>query len=46
MMMRKFAIRFAAHHPKSDEVRRKFISVTSTAQWRAVLDEHYADAVG
>jgi len=46
MMMRKFAIRFAAHHPKSDEVRRKFISVSSTAQWRAVLDEHYADAVG
>jgi tRNA-dihydrouridine synthase len=42
MMMRKFAIRFAAHHPEGDAVRRKFIGVSSTAGWRAVLDEHYA----
>jgi len=44
MMMRKFAIRFAAHHPDGETVRKKFIAVTSTAQWRAVLDEHYANA--
>lgn len=40
-MMRKFGIRFAQHHPRSDEVRRRFISVDRTADWRHVLDEYY-----
>jgi tRNA-dihydrouridine synthase len=39
--MRKFGIRFAAHHPRADEVRRRFIAVTSLADWHAVLDEYY-----
>jgi tRNA-dihydrouridine synthase len=40
--MRKFGIRFAAHHPQRETVRQRFIAVTGTADWRAVLDEHYA----
>lgn len=42
MTMRKFGIRFSAHHPKADEVRRGFIAVDSTEGWRRVLEEHYA----
>ncbi|MBI1190195.1 MAG: hypothetical protein GC200_05870 [Tepidisphaera sp.] len=41
-MMRKFAIRFAAHHPQSDEVRRRFIAVSTADAWRNVLDTYYA----
>ncbi len=40
-LMRKFGIRFARHHPESETVRRRFIHVSSTAEWEAVLDEHY-----
>lgn len=40
-MMRKFAIRFAQHHPREQEVRRRFIAVTSTQEWMGVLDEFY-----
>mgnify|MGYP001164671651 CR=1 FL=1 len=40
--MRKFGIRFAAHHPQGEQVRLRFIAVSSLDQWRAVLDEHYA----
>jgi tRNA-dihydrouridine synthase len=43
MMMRKFAIRFAMHHARSDEVRKRFIAVQSAAQWQQVLDEFYRD---
>jgi tRNA-dihydrouridine synthase len=39
--MRKFGIRFAEHHPRAEEVRRRFISVSSLEEWRAVLDEFY-----
>jgi len=41
--MRKFGIRFAAHHPRGEDVRRRFIAVGSLADWRGVLDEHYAN---
>ena len=41
MLMRKFGIRFAAHHPRGEEVRREFIRASTTAQWRAVLDRWY-----
>jgi tRNA-dihydrouridine synthase B len=41
-LMRKFGIRFAAHHPESELVRVKFIAIDSLASWQAVLDEHYA----
>ena len=40
--MRKFAIRFAAHHPEADNVRKEFIAVDSVAAWRGVLDRCYA----
>ena len=40
--MRKFGIRFAAHHPRGEDVRRRMIAVASLADWRAVLDEWYA----
>lgn len=39
--MRKFAIRFAAHHTRGDEVRKRFIAVASLEDWRGVLDEFY-----
>jgi tRNA-dihydrouridine synthase B len=41
-VMRKFAIRFAEHHPEAERVRRRFIAVSSLEDWRAVLDEFYA----
>ncbi|MBL8963311.1 MAG: tRNA-dihydrouridine synthase family protein [Phycisphaeraceae bacterium] len=40
-MMRKFAIRFAAHHPRSQAVRDRMIAVRNAAEWLGVLDEHY-----
>ncbi|MFO0830642.1 MAG: tRNA-dihydrouridine synthase family protein [Phycisphaerales bacterium] len=40
-MMRKFAIRFAQHHPRADDVRRDFIGVSSTQQWIGVLERWY-----
>ena len=40
-MMRKFGIRFAAHHPDGDAVRRGFIAVDNEDDWRAVIDRHY-----
>jgi hypothetical protein len=44
-MMRKFGIRFAAHHPRAEEVRRRFIAVDGLAAWEAVLAEFYGNAV-
>ncbi len=42
-LMRKFGIRFAGHHPRGDEVRRRFIRVGSFEQWFDVLSEFYPD---
>jgi len=42
LLMRKFGVRFAAHHPESEEVRTRFIHVKSTDEWIAVLDQWYA----
>jgi nifR3 family TIM-barrel protein len=42
-MMRMFGIKFARHHPRSAEVARAFIAVKSLAEWRAVLEAHYAE---
>lgn len=39
--MRKFAIRFAQHHPQGDDVKRAFIEVSSQEQWNSVLDGFY-----
>ncbi|MBL9032788.1 MAG: tRNA-dihydrouridine synthase family protein [Phycisphaerae bacterium] len=40
--MRKFGIRFAAHHPRAEEVRLRMIAVDSLDSWRAAIDEFYA----
>lgn len=39
--MRKFGIKFAAHHPQSTEVKKSFIYVKSLDDWRAALDQWY-----
>ncbi len=39
--MRKFGIRFAEHHPHSEDARLRFIAVKGIEDWRAVLDEMY-----
>ncbi len=39
--MRKFGIRFAAHHPERDAVKKQFVAVETLDDWKAVLDEHY-----
>lgn len=41
--MRKFAIRFAAHHPRADDLRRAFIAVENTDAWLSVLHAHYSE---
>lgn len=43
--MRKFAIKFAEHHPETLTVRKRFIACKTMQEWRAVLDEHYAAEV-
>ena len=40
-MMRKFGIKFARHHPQSDDVAKAFIAVKSLADWQSVIDQHY-----
>lgn len=42
-MMRKFGIRFAAHHPEPERARLAFIGVSSSEDWGRVLAEHYSD---
>lgn len=42
--MRKFAIRFAQHHPEGDEVRKRFIGVKGLEDWRGVLGEWYQES--
>lgn len=39
--MRKFGIRFAEHHPDSEQVRLRFIAVKGIEDWRRVLEDHY-----
>lgn len=39
--MRKFGIRFAAHHPEPEAVKQRMIAVESEADWRAVLEACY-----
>lgn len=41
-MMRKFGIRFAAHHPRAAEAKRRFVAVETTDDWSRALDELYA----
>jgi hypothetical protein len=39
--MRKFGIKFAAHHPQAQEVKKSFIYVKSLDDWHQILDEMY-----
>ncbi|MEE2908183.1 MAG: tRNA-dihydrouridine synthase, partial [Planctomycetota bacterium] len=39
--MRKFGIKFSAHHPDPEAVRARFIAVRSIEEWHAVLDLFY-----
>lgn len=40
-MMRKFGIRFAAHHPRGEEVRKRMIGINGIGDWQAVLGGFY-----
>jgi len=39
--MRKFAIRFAAHHPDPAGVKQDFITCDSLEAWKRVVETHY-----
>ncbi len=43
-MMRKFGIKFAAHHPTPERVKAGFIRCRSLEEWHQVVAMHYADA--
>jgi len=45
-MMRKFGIKFAAHHPQARDVKAGFIRVNTTSDWRRVIDEFYPTTDG
>jgi tRNA-dihydrouridine synthase B len=40
-MMRKFGIKFSAHHPQGDLVKREFIEARCVPDWMAVMDRWY-----
>jgi hypothetical protein len=42
-MMRKFGIKFAAHHPRADEIKRRMVAVNTAEDWHAVVAEYYGD---
>lgn len=43
-MMRKFGIKFSAHHPTPELVKLEFIKCKSIAEWQAVIERHYSPA--
>jgi tRNA-dihydrouridine synthase len=45
-MMRKFGIRFAAHHPDPEGVKRRMIAVNSTEDWCGVVRDLYGEGAG
>ncbi len=45
LMMRKFGIKFASHHPRKQEVARAFIGVKNLADWRSVVEIFYPAAM-
>jgi nifR3 family TIM-barrel protein len=42
--MRKFGIKFAAHHARAAEVKAAFIACETMPEWRAVIDRFYPQA--
>jgi len=43
--MRKFGIKFAAHHPNAAPVKADFIRCQTPAEWRDVIERHYGEGV-
>lgn len=41
--MRKFGIKFAAHHPNAAPVKADFIRCQTPAEWRDVIERHYGE---
>ena len=44
-MMRKFGIKFAAHHPEPNAVKANFVKCKSIADWHEVVAQQYASSV-
>ena len=44
-MMRKFGIKFAAHHPEPAKVKAEFIRCKSITDWHEVIAQQYAFSV-
>ena len=44
--MRKFGIKFAAHHPSAAAVKAEFVRCESASQWREVIERHYRSQAG
>jgi tRNA-dihydrouridine synthase len=42
--MRKFGVRFAGHHPRSDEVKARLVRCEDAAGWRGAIEELYGPA--
>jgi hypothetical protein len=42
--MRKFGIKFAAHHPNEQEVKKAFIQCVTMDDWRNVIEQFYGAA--
>ncbi len=40
-MMRKFGIKFSAHHPQEELVKREFIEARTISEWMNVIDRWY-----
>jgi tRNA-dihydrouridine synthase len=45
-MMRKFAIKFARHHPRSDGVKEAMCRVSTLEEWKGALERFYPAAEG
>jgi nifR3 family TIM-barrel protein len=41
MLMKKFGIKYAAHHPQYEQVRESFVQVRHRADWEQVLQNWY-----
>ena len=42
--MRKFGIKFAAHHPRQHDVKNAFIQCVTMQEWRNVIEQFYGAA--
>ena len=42
-MMRKFGIKFSAHHPQPQDVKMEFINCKSAVDWHDVMNRRYGE---